>query len=158
MRKGTVTMIIVSGPAMRRWTVQVSEDHATFSGAPGVEDHIAAQALPRVWAGRGLGLANTDLQGFAAALGEVMKTHLYQSARHRHGTHAGRGSAEVWSVPRRDDDDGFVYFSGPCGEGNGQVGYRPAATFTIWLPDVRGLRIRPAAYLVSDSGLQPRPK
>jgi hypothetical protein len=146
-------MIIVSGAAMQRWTVQVCEDEATFSGAPEVEDHTAVQALPRVWAGRGLGLAKDDLHGFTAALAEVMKTHLYQSAWGRHGMRAGGGRGEVWSIPRRDDDDGFVYVSGPCGKWSGQVGYRPAATFTMWLPDVRGLRIRLAAYLASDTRL-----
>jgi hypothetical protein len=143
-------MIIVSGRAMQRWTVRLSGDDAMFSGAPGVEDHTAAQALPRVWAGRGLGLAETDLPGFAAAVAEVMKTHLYQASRYRHRTLTGRGGAEAWSVPYRDDDDGFVYFGGPCGTPGGQVGYRPAATFTIWLPEARGLRIRLAAYLAQD--------
>jgi hypothetical protein len=138
---------------MQRWTVEVSEEGATFSGAPRVEDHTAARALPRVWAGRGLGLPDDEVPGLASALREVMNTHAYWTARHRHGgTQEGRGGADDWSVPRRDDDDGFVYITGPCGHWNGDAGYRPAAAFTLWLPDVRGLRIRLVGYL----GLQSR--
>jgi hypothetical protein len=141
-------MIIPPGKAMQRWTVEVSGEGATFSGAPRVEDHTAACALPRVWAGRGLGLPDDEVPGIASALKEVMKTHAYWTARHRHrGTQAGCGGADDWSVPRRDDNDGFVYITGPCGRWTGDVGYRPAAAFTLWLPTVRGLRIRLMAYL-----------
>jgi hypothetical protein len=47
--------VISPTPAMERWTVRVDRTEADFSCAPLVEDHTAARALPRVWAGRGLG-------------------------------------------------------------------------------------------------------
>jgi hypothetical protein len=129
---------------MERWTVQVDPAEAIFSCAPLVEDHTAARALPRVWAGRGLGVADEDAAGLVAALGEVMKTPFYWQARSpaRHRPGVGR----VWSLPRRDPEDGFVYLSGPCGQNDGTAGYRPVYTFTIALPAVRDLRIRLTAY------------
>jgi hypothetical protein len=138
-------MIILRNQAMRRWTVEVSEDVAIFSGAPQVEDHTAARGLPRVWPGRGLGLPESELQGFTAALAEVMKTHAYWHARSRRP--AGSSEADGWSVPRRDDDDGFVYITGPAGQRNGNAGYSPASVFSLDLAGIRGLRIRLTAYL-----------
>jgi hypothetical protein len=63
--------------AMERWTVRVDGTEAVFSCAPLVEDHTAARALPRVWAGRGLGVPDVDVPGLVAALSEVMKTPAY---------------------------------------------------------------------------------
>jgi hypothetical protein len=139
-----VRVIIASLKTFRRWTVEVSQETASFRCAPTVEDHTAVRALPRIWAGRGLGLPEYELAGFAAALAEVMKTHAYWAARARRD---GRGIAEHWTVPRRDDDDGFVYVTGPADRRNSDAGYRPASVFTLELADVRGLRIRLAAYL-----------
>jgi hypothetical protein len=141
-------MIILRTPAMGRWTVSVSAQYATFTGAPLVEDHTAAQALPRVWAGRGLGVHEDELAGFTSGLAEVMKTPPYWSAQaRRRGEAANREHTEPWSVPRRDDDDGFVYTTGPTGRPGGDAGYRPATVFSLALTDVRSLRIRLAAYL-----------
>jgi hypothetical protein len=139
-------VIITSSKTFRRWTVEVAGETASFRCAPSVEDHTAVCALPRVWAGRGIGLPEYDLSGFTAVVAEVMKTHAYWAARSRGD---GRGIAEQWSMPRRDDDDGFVYVTGPAGHPNGDAGYRPASVFTLALADVRGLRIRLSAYLES---------
>ncbi|MEV6902760.1 hypothetical protein [Amycolatopsis sp. NPDC051372] len=128
---------------MRRWTVRLCEDVAVFACTPLVEDHTAARALPRSWDGRGLGLPEHDVAGFAAALGEIMKTPLFWRAYRG----AARGPEQLWAEPHRDDEDGFVYLSGPCGETSEVVGYRPVYSFTLALADLRGLRIRLAAYL-----------
>ncbi|MEV0066229.1 hypothetical protein [Amycolatopsis sp. NPDC050768] len=72
-----------------------------------------------------------------------MKTPLFWRAYR--GT--ARGPEQLWAEPHRDDEDGFVYLSGPCGETSEVVGYRPVYSFTIALADLRGLRIRLAAYL-----------
>ncbi len=130
--------------AMERWTVRVDGTEAVFSCAPLVEDHTAARALPRVWAGRGLGVPDVDLPGLVAALGEVMKTPAYWRSRPP-GSHRP-GIVPEWSPPRRDPEDGFVYLNGPCGHDTGGAGYRPAYTFTIALSSVRALRIRLTAY------------
>lgn len=140
-------MIILRNQAMRRWTVEVSEDVAIFSGAPQVEDHTAARGLPRVWPGFGLGLPEDELTGFLAALAEVMKTHAYWHARSSRP--AGPDETDGWSVPRLDDEDGFVYLNGPAGKRNGRAGFSPASVFTLELADIRGLRIRLTAYLKS---------
>ncbi len=136
--------VICPTRAMERWTARVNGTEAVFSCAPLVEDHTAARALPRVWAGRGLGVPDVDLPGLVAALGEVMKTPAYWRGRtpggHRPGT------VNEWSLPRRDAEEGFVYVTGPCGEDTGGSGYRPVYGFTITLASVRDLRIRPTAF------------
>ncbi|MBE1496240.1 hypothetical protein H4696_003340 [Amycolatopsis lexingtonensis] len=50
-------------------------------------------------------------------------------------------------MPRPDTEDGFVYVSGPCSSWENTAGYRPVYSFSVPLPDVRGLRIRLSAYL-----------
>jgi hypothetical protein len=144
-------MIILRTRAMRRWTAEVSAGDATFRGAPQVEDHTAARALPRVWAGRGLGLPEDELPGFTSALAEVMKTQPYWLAQARLRESAV-GRPDTWSLPRRDDDDEFVYLAGPAGRATGDAGYRPATVFSLALTDIRGLRIRLTAYLKETEG------
>jgi hypothetical protein len=127
---------------MERWTVRVDQGEAIFSCAPLVEDHTAARALPRVWAGRGLGVPDVDVPGLIASLGEVMKTPAYWRSRPAHGDPA----PAAWSRPRRDPEDGFVYLTGPCGHDAGGAGYRPVYSFSIDLTSVRDLRIRLTAH------------
>ncbi|WP_326837444.1 hypothetical protein VSH64_21565 [Amycolatopsis rhabdoformis] len=138
---------------MRRWTVRLVDTIAVFACTPLIEDHTAARALPRAWDGRGLGLPPHEVAGFTAALGEVMKTPLFWRA-YRGGApapdldrnHTGRRPVRTWAEPHTDDEDGFVYLAGPCGEPSGVVGYRPVYSFTLALADLRDLRIRLAAY------------
>lgn len=130
-------------PEKARWTRQYADDAVTF-GCPA----RPSERTPRVWSGRGLGLPEAELAGFAAQLRRVMKDDAYWIARAACGDrHAG--DAAVWSPGRYDDEDGFVYFAGPCTHGHPWPGYRPAEAFTIALPHVRGLRIRIAAYLAA---------
>lgn len=136
--------VISPTPAMERWTVRVDRTEADFSCAPLVEDHTAARALPRVWAGRGLGVPDVDVPGLVAALGEVMKTPAYWRSR------APVGPAMSWSRPWQDPEDGFVYLSGPCGQAAGAAGYRPVYSFSVELAAVRDLRIRLTAYHHAD--------
>ncbi|WP_329066233.1 hypothetical protein [Amycolatopsis sp. NBC_01480] len=136
MRPSTAT-----GP-LRHWAPEVGDAEVAFAcpslpGAP-------ADALPRVWPGRGLGLPETDVPGLVTALGTVMATPQFWRAR-RSG--AGRGSEQIWSVPHTDPADGFLYVVGPCGRWNNTAGYRPVHSFAIPLGDVGGLRSRLAAHL-----------
>ncbi|MET9002631.1 hypothetical protein [Amycolatopsis sp. Hca4] len=126
-------------PKISRWTRQYTAVAVTF-GCPG----RTFERAPRVWSGRGLGLPEAELAGFAAQLRRVMKHEAYWIARDRH-----TGEAAVWSPGRYDDEDGFVYFTGPCSHSDPWPGYRPARAFTIALPRIRGLRIRVAAYLAA---------
>ena len=122
------------------WTITASGDTATFTHASAGE-----YWTPRVWSGRGLAIAEADLADFDKALGAVLKLPVYWLARARsRDSHAG--DAEVWSRPRYDPDDEFVYIAGPCRTGEPALGYRPAPTFVIDLVHLRGLRIRIAAY------------
>ncbi|MDQ7802827.1 hypothetical protein Q5425_03740 [Amycolatopsis sp. A133] len=127
-------------PKNARWTRQYA-GHAVTFGCPA----RPPERTPRVWSGRGLGLPEADWAGFAEQLRRVMKKDAYWIARaacpDRHA-----GDAAIWSSGRYDDEDGFVYFAGPCTHGDPWPGYRPARAFTIALPHVRGLRIRVAAY------------
>ncbi len=122
------------------WTITASDDLACVTHA--VDGEYRA---PRVWSGRGLAIAGTDLAGFEKVLGEVMKLPVYWLARTRCGN-LGAGDAAIWSEPRFDPDDEFVYLSGPCRAGGPMTGHRPVSTFTIDLVHLRGLRIRIAAY------------
>ena len=87
------------------------------------------------------------MPGFVAALGEVMKTRRYWQERQAKGTRAGRGGEHVWSVPRPDPDNGFVYVSDPCARWENTACYRPVNSLSVSLPDARGLRIRFSAYV-----------
>jgi hypothetical protein len=122
------------------WTVTASGDTATFT-------HTAAGGYwaPRVWSGRGLAVAEADLPALDKVLGEVLKLPVYWLARARRGDSAA-GEAEVWSQPRYDAEDEFVYLAGPCRTDAPAAGYRPASAFAIDLVHLRGLRIRIAAY------------
>jgi hypothetical protein len=122
-RKRATMPLISPTRAMDRWTVRVDGTEAVFSCAPLVEDHTAARALPRVWAGRGLGVPDVDVPGLVAALSEVMKTPAYWRSRPPGSHHPG--TVLAWSQPRRDPEDGFIYLSGPCGHDTGGAGYRP---------------------------------
>lgn len=146
--RSPMTLELTGGPAFAapapktaRWTRQYADAAVTF-GCPA----RTPERAPRVWSGRGLGLPEAELPEFAAQLRRVMKKDDYWIARaacpDRHA-----GDAAIWSPGRYDDEDGFVYFAGPCTHGDPWPGYRPARTFTIALPRVRGLRIRVAAYL-----------
>ncbi|MBB1154666.1 hypothetical protein H4281_16110 [Amycolatopsis sp. DR6-1] len=130
--------------AMQRWSVSVDGSHAIFACAPWLEDHTADRVLPRLWPGRGLGVSDADAAGFAAAIAETMKAPNYWTASH---AAARAWQDQPWSPARRDHDDGFVYFAGPCGEPGVAAGYRPAYHLPLALRDLRGLRIRVAAYL-----------
>ncbi|MBB5858316.1 hypothetical protein ACFQ05_22100 [Amycolatopsis umgeniensis] len=136
------------------WTITASEDIACVTHAA-VGDYWA----PRVWSGHGLAIAGTDLAGFEKVLGEVMKLPVYWQARARCGD-CGAGDAAIWSEPRCDPDDDFVYLSGPCRAGEPTAGYRPVSAFTLDLVNLRGLRIRIAAYRARGTrGLRaPRPR
>lgn len=134
--------------AMQRWSVSVEAGVALFACAPSIEDHTAVRVLPRMWPGRGLGLAGTDVAGLLASVGEVMKTPLYWISRYEL---LRSWDAEPWTAARQDPDDGFVYVSGPCGQADGSVGYRPVYHLPVALADVRGLRIRLGAHLGTGS-------
>lgn len=122
------------------WTITASGDTASFAHAS--NDGYWA---PRVWSGRGLAMTECDLAAFDKGLGEVMKLPVYWLARARlQDTTAG--DATIWSPPRFDPDDEFVYLGGPCRTGEAAAGYRPAPAFAINLVHLRGLRIRIAAY------------
>jgi hypothetical protein len=129
----------VAAPKNTRWTRQYADGSITF-GSPA----RTPERMPRVWSGRGLGLPEGELTAFAGQLRRVMKHDAYWAARARDPR---AGDAKVWTPGRYDDEDGFVYFAGPCAHGDPWPGYRPARAFTIALPHVRGLRIRVAAYL-----------
>ncbi|MFD5095741.1 hypothetical protein ACFWMR_34420 [Amycolatopsis thailandensis] len=122
------------------WTITASEDTALFAHAVG--DGYWA---PRVWNGRGFGIAAADLAAFDKALGEIMKLPLYWQARARRGD-SGAGDPAIWSEPRYEPDDDFVYVNGPCRSAGSTPGYRPVSTFDIDLVHLRGLRVRIAAY------------
>lgn len=126
-----------------RWTCRCAGGAVTF-GRPGRDVYRTA----RVWSGHGLGLAETDLAGFAGQLAKVMKHRAYWVARAECPDRRA-GDAARWSPGRYDDEDGFVYFAGPCTNGDRLPGYHPAAAFTVALPHVRGLRIRLAGYLAA---------
>ncbi|WP_034287997.1 hypothetical protein [Amycolatopsis benzoatilytica] len=130
--------------AMQRWSVSVDGFRAIFACAPWLEDPTADRVLPRLWPGRGLGVSDADTAGLAAAVAETMKAPSYWTASHRGGR---SWQEQPWSVARRDHDEGFVYFAGPCGEPEPTAGYRPAYHLPLALRDLRGLRIRLAAYL-----------
>lgn len=127
------------------WTVTASGDTATFT-------HTAAGGFwaPRVWSGRGLAIAETDLPALDKVLGEVLKLPVYWLARARRGDRTA-GEAAVWSEPRYDPEDEFVYLAGPCRTGAPAAGYRPVPAFAIDLVHLRGLRIRIAAYRAGGS-------
>ncbi|SEF37786.1 hypothetical protein SAMN05421837_115137 [Amycolatopsis pretoriensis] len=120
------------------WTITASGDTATFTHAAG------GFRAPRVWSGRGLAIAEADLASIDKALGEVLKLPVYWLARARRRD-SGAGDAAVWSEPRYDPDDEFVYLAGPC-RAEEAPGYRPASAFVVDLVHLRGLRIRIAAY------------
>ncbi|MFF1612346.1 hypothetical protein ACFVYA_31610 [Amycolatopsis sp. NPDC058278] len=127
------------------WTITAAGDTASFTHAS-----AGAYWAPRVWSGRGLAIAEGDLAAFDKALGEVMKLPVYWLARARRRD-ANAGEPAVWSQPRYDPEDEFVYLSGPCRTGQPTAGYRPASTFVIDLVHLRGLRIRIAAYRATSS-------
>ncbi len=128
-------------PKPARWTRYYAGNAVTF-GCPA----RTSERTPRVWSGRGLGLPEAELAGFAAQLRRVMRNEAYWLARAACEDRYA-GEAARWSPGRYDDEDGFVYFAGPCSHRDPWPGYRPARAFTIALPHVRGLRIRVAAYL-----------
>ncbi|MEV6832278.1 hypothetical protein [Amycolatopsis sp. NPDC051102] len=127
----------ITAPKNTRWSRRYADGAVTF-GSPA----RTPERMPRVWSGRGLGLPEAELAEFAGQLRRVMKHDEYWAARARNA-----GDATVWTPGRYDDEDGFVYFAGPCTHGDPWPGYRPARAFTVALPHVRGLRIRVAAYL-----------
>ncbi|RSM38858.1 hypothetical protein DMA12_31815 [Amycolatopsis balhimycina DSM 5908] len=122
------------------WTITASGDAATFTHAS-----AGGYWAPRVWSGRGLAIADADLPALDKALGEVLKLPVYWLARSRREDRAA-GDAAVWSPPRYDPDDEFVYLTGPCRTDAPAPGYRSVSTFAIDLVHLRGLRIRIAAY------------
>ncbi|SFW87509.1 hypothetical protein [Amycolatopsis australiensis] len=136
-----MTLDITGGPpfsavARKTWTRRYTDGAVVFgrSARP-------PERAPRVWSGRGLGLPESELPEFAAQLKRVMKHEAYWRAR---------GDArQRWSPGRYDDEDGFVYFAGPCTQRDPWPGYRPTSEFTVALPHVRGLRIRVAAHLAA---------
>lgn len=129
-------------PETARWTRQYTVGAVTF-GCPA----RTSERTPRVWSGRGLGLPEAELTDFAEQLRRVMKHKAYWLARDPRA-----GDAAIWSPGHYDDEDGFVYFAGPCTHGGPWPGYRPTPAFTVALPHVRGLRIRVAAYLFPRNG------
>jgi hypothetical protein len=139
------------------WTVTVWPDAGTasFAAAPHAEDHTARYGLPRVWPGRGLGVSAVDLPGLGLVLGEVMKTTAYLTARQEwHVENPGHAGHVSWGQGRLDDEDDFVYFTGPSGAPDGTVGYRPAPVFTLPLAEVRGLRVQVSSYLAAEPRTQ----
>ncbi|GLY38559.1 hypothetical protein Amsp01_045830 [Amycolatopsis sp. NBRC 101858] len=132
-----------SALATQSWTRCYAGGAITF-GCPG----RTYERAPRVWGGRGLGLPEDELPAFAAQLKRVMKHEAYWLAR-ADCPDRRAGDAARWSPGRYDDEDGFVYFAGPCTHGDPWPGYRPTEEFTLTLPHVRGLRIRVAAYLAA---------
>jgi len=138
-------MVSATTTMTARWTTAVSGDIVVLTRLPGTENP-APHELPRVWSGHGLALPVADLPGFTAVLSEVMKSSAYWTARAR-CPDPRAGDAGVWTVPRYDEEDGFLYLKGPCGPDTSLPGYRPVSAFAIALPHVRGLRIRATAYL-----------
>ncbi|WP_410588245.1 hypothetical protein [Amycolatopsis sp. lyj-23] len=120
------------------WTIRTSGDQATFTHVAAVRD----AGTPRRRSEPGLTLREEDLPGFAKALGEVMKLPTYWTARARAGRLTLDGDS-AWSEPRHDPEDGFVHVAGPCDPPRPE----PGGSFTVELADVRGLRVRIAAYL-----------
>ncbi|MEV6912938.1 hypothetical protein [Amycolatopsis sp. NPDC051071] len=131
-------MLITADRPTREWTVEIREHDAVFRFSPLVEDHTAISTRPRVWAGRGLGVAGTALPGLRAGLGEVMRTPAYWRAR--------GDSASAWRIPRWDAEDGFVRITGPAGAPRGDAGYRAVPCFSVTHPESHGLRVRVAGY------------
>jgi hypothetical protein len=147
-----MTLEITGGPELvavatkkAHWTRRYAAGAVTFGCPVRTSDRT-----PRVWSGRGLGLPEDELPKFAAQLRRVMKHEAYWLAR-ADCPDRRAGDAARWSSGRYDDEDGFVYFAGPCADRGLWPGYRPTPAFTIALPHVRGLRIRVAAYLAAGS-------
>ncbi|MFB9688804.1 hypothetical protein [Amycolatopsis plumensis] len=128
------------------WTITASGDTARFAHAS-----AGGYWAPRVWSGRGLAIAGADLADLENALGEVLKLPVYWLARARRED-SGAGDAAVWSEPRYDPEDEFVYITGPCRTDEPAPGYRPASAFVVDLVHLRGLRIRIAAYRAASAG------
>lgn len=133
------------------WTITASGDTASFTHAA-TGDYWA----PRVWSGRGLAVAEIDLPALDKVVAEVLKLPVYWLARARRADQRA-GDAAVWSAPRYDPDDEFVYLSGPCRAEEPAPGYRPVSNFAIDLVHLRGLRIRIAAYRAAATTVRPQP-
>lgn len=86
-----------------------------------------------------LGITQTDLPGFVQALATVPE---YESL-----VPSQDDRAPIWSKPRYDPDEAFVYVTGPCQLPVVLPGYAPTATFTIQLRHIAALRARLTAYL-----------
>lgn len=129
---------------MQNWSVEVTSSTARFS-LPTMFDQFGIPYL-RVWPGHGFGVATNRLDGFYTALAEVMKKPVYWQRRSDAAVPA-QGAEGRWSAPLWDEDDRFVYLSGPAGPGKSGFGYLPHAEVELDLDDLRCLRIRIASYL-----------
>ncbi|SMD26551.1 hypothetical protein [Kibdelosporangium aridum] len=129
-------MAIITGAPT--WTITVAGDIVSF-------DYTGSDrySVPRVWAGRGLGITQADLPEFVQALAKVPD---YESLVPSQDDRA-EGNEPTWSKPRYDPDEAFVYVTGPCQLPVPLPGYAPTSTFTIKLRHVAALRARLTAYL-----------
>jgi hypothetical protein len=80
-------------------------------------------------------LPETDVPGFIQALNLGVSAPLTD-----HET-------SVWSPPRYDPDDAFVYVAGPCWLAENLPGYLPTTTFTVAHGNLAGLSARLTVYL-----------
>ncbi|WP_103341137.1 hypothetical protein [Amycolatopsis sp. CA-126428] len=137
MRDAEPVHVIPASPGMGRWTAAIEGDEAIFTCfSAGAAPH---ELLPHVRPGRSVLVPASSLAGLEVAVEAVL------AARPDAGTRGGHNLGR-WSQARVDRVAYAVYFDGPVRAGEGD-GYRPVRTFFVALRDLRGLRVRLAAYL-----------
>ncbi|CAM3316423.1 hypothetical protein KIPE111705_01780 [Kibdelosporangium persicum] len=131
------------------WTITAAGDVLTFTYAADGRRH----SFPRVWNGRGLGVTEADLPAFTRALAQVPGSeNVIPSQDDRTGE-----TRPSWSQPRYDQDESFVYITGPCHLPRPLPGYAPTSTFTIDIRHIAALRARLTAFLrTREKTLSPR--
>ncbi|WP_410597247.1 hypothetical protein [Amycolatopsis sp. lyj-23] len=130
-------MVVPRSSAMQPWSAAIDGPDAVFVYLPAVATRPTME--PHVWRGRSVLIPAAAVTGLAMAVDAVLETATSATTR-------GTGRLHRWGPARPDRVAECVYLDGPVRAAGGD-GYKPARTFFVASPDLRGLTVRLAAYL-----------
>jgi hypothetical protein len=107
--------------------------------------HAVRFYAPRVWPGVGFGVPNDDVASLLSAVTDVVDEPAFDDLPAKPDAPA----AEVWSRPRVDVDEDFVYIRGPVNVAERGYAFRPELSLRIRFEHLQELESMLGRFLVA---------
>ncbi len=131
----------------RRWHVTLASEQAVLTQRLGgrASGHGVRFYAPRVWPGVGFGVPSDDVASLLSMVTEVVE----EPTLHNRPVKSDASTVKVWSQPRVDADEDFVYIRGPVNVAERGYAFRPELSLQIRLEHLQELETMLERFLVA---------